>query len=262
MRKLAIVALALLLPYSSFAAEGEGAVEGEKGLPGADWKLWHADNEVASLPSLQRGARNFMAYCAGCHSLKYMRYSRMAEDLKINETQLTDYLVQPGYNKNDYIIGSLAPADGEAWFGKAPPDLSLITRAKGANYVYKFLKTFYADPKTATGVNNLALPTTAMPHVLSELQGVPNAVFKSVEVVHEGKKSEEKVFSGFEAGVTGRLSAADYDGFVRDTVQFLDYVGEPSQLYRQGLGVWVILFLLAFTGIAYKLKQEYWKDVK
>lgn len=258
MRKIAALAFAVALLSAAALTFGAaaGEAEGEKTLPGADWRDWHAGNEVASLPSLQRGARNFMAYCAGCHSLKYLRYSRMANDLKISETQLADYLIQPGDDKNKYIIASLAPTDGEAWFGKAPPDLSLIARAKGPDYVYKFLKTFYSEPKALTGVNNLALPSTAMPHVLSELQGVQSAVFKT------GKNKGELEFAGFEAGVVGRLSAADYDAFVRDTVNFLAYVGEPSQLYRQSLGVWVVLFLLAFTGIAFKLKQEYWKDVK
>ena len=246
-----------LLPAAALAAlAAEGESEAQAGLPGVDWRQWHAANEVASLPSLQRGARNFMAYCAGCHSLKYQRYSRMASDLKITDAQLAAYLIQPGDDRNQYITGSLAPADGEAWFGKAPPDLSLIARAKGPDYVYRFLKTFYSDPKAATGVNNLALPATAMPHVLSELQGVQNALFKN------GDKKGEVEFTGFEVAVPGRLSAADYDAFVRDTVNFLAYVGEPSQIYRQNIGVWVILFLLAFTAIAYKLKQEFWKDVK
>lgn len=261
MRKIATIAFALtLFPVASLAtlaaeAAGEAGKE-ETALAGHDWTHWEAGNQVSSLPSLQRGARNFMGYCSGCHSLKYMRYSRMAEDLKISETQLEQYLIQPGDNKNNYIIGSMAAADGEAWFGKAPPDLSLITRAKGPDYVYRFLKTFYADPAKPTGVNNLALPATAMPHVLAELQGVQQAVYQN------GEAKGETVFVGFQSGVVGRLSATEYDDFVRDTVNFLDYVGEPSQLSRQGLGVWVVLFLLTFTGIAYLLKQEYWKDVK
>jgi ubiquinol-cytochrome c reductase cytochrome c1 subunit len=255
MRKIAAIALALsLLSCASLpviaAEEPEGAVSA------TDWETWKPNNSLASLASLQRGARDFMGYCAGCHSLKYMRYSRMAADLKIPEAVLQQSLIQPGDNKNNYIMGSLAPADGEAWFGKAPPDLSLIARSKGTEYIYQFLKTFYAEPGAPTGVNNLALPGTAMPHVLSELQGVQTALFKS------GAAPGEKIFAGFESAVAGRLSAAQYDDFVRDIVNFLDYVGEPTQLERQGLGIWVVLFLLAFTGIAYLLKKEYWKDVK
>jgi ubiquinol-cytochrome c reductase cytochrome c1 subunit len=277
MRKHALVAIgaafALTLSpvaaLSAMAAEGTaaavkdtaavaeaGAAESEPSESATDWESWKPGNSISSLASLQRGARNFMGYCVGCHSLKYMRYSRMAADLKIPDAMLEQNLVQPGDNKNNYIIGSLAPADGEAWFGKAPPDLSLIARAKGTEHIYQFLKTFYAEPGAPTGVNNLALPGTAMPHVLAELQGVQTAVFKS------GALPGEKVFAGFKPGIAGRLSAAEYDDFVRDIVNFLDYVGEPTQLTRQGLGVWVVLFLLAFTGIAFLLKNEYWKDVK
>lgn len=263
MRKLPAIALAIafipLASVATLAAEEAAAAKsggGESEESATDWQSWEPGNAETSLPSLQRGARNFMAYCSGCHSLKYMRYSRMAADLKIDDQLLEKDLIQPGDNKNGYIIGSLAPADGEAWFGKAPPDLSLIARSKGTEYVYQFLKTFYSDPNAPTGVNNLALPGTAMPHVLSDLQGVPTAVFKN------GPTPGEKVFAGFEPGVPGRMSPKEYDEFVRDTVNFLDYVGEPAKLARESLGVWVVLFLLAFTGIAYLLKAEYWKDVK
>ena len=167
-------------------------------------------------------------------------------------------------NKNGYMLTTLNAADGEAWFGKTPPDLSLIARSKGADYVFQFMKTFYADPNTATGVNNLALPGTAMPHVLSELQGVNAGVFREIEVPAAGDQpaSRKIEFLRFEPNVPGKLSATEYDDFVRDLVNFLDYVGEPVKAQRVSLGVWVVLFLLAFSGIAYLLKAEYWKDVK
>lgn len=126
----------------------------------------------------------------------------------------------------------------------------MITRSKGSDYVYQFLKTFYLDPKAATGTNNLALPGTAMPHVLSDLQGLQRAVF--------GKDGR---FEKFETDVAGQESAAEYDSFVRDTVNFLEYAGEPAKLHRATIGVWVVLYLLLFTAIAWLLKQEYWKDV-
>ena len=243
------------------AAKGESASEGEN--EAAHWNHWTAGNEITNIGSLQRGARNFMAYCSGCHSLKYSRYSRVAQDLAIPDEQLEQYLVTPGQDKNGYMLTTLQAADGEAWFGKAPPDLSLIARARGVDYLYQFLKTFYADPNTATGVNNLALPGTAMPHVLGELQGVNAAVIREVEVPSAGgapatKKAE---FVRFEPYVKGKLTEAEYDEFVRDTVNFLDYVGEPAKAKRVALGVWVVLFLLAFSGFAYLLKKEYWKDV-
>jgi ubiquinol-cytochrome c reductase cytochrome c1 subunit len=228
------------------------------------WNHWTPNNEINNTDSLQRGARNFVAYCSGCHSLKYSRYSRVGKDLHIPDEQLDEFLVLPGDNKNGYMLSTLAQADGEAWFGKAPPDLSLITRSKGTDYLFQFLKTFYVDPNTATGVNNLALPGTAMPHVLAELQGVKAGVFREVPVPASGDQpATTKVeFVRFEDHLPGRLSAAEYDDFLRDTVNFLDYVGEPAKARRISLGVWVVLFLLAFTGIAYLLKLEYWKDVK
>jgi ubiquinol-cytochrome c reductase cytochrome c1 subunit len=258
------------------AAPAEAAEPAEAGAAAAEqpgeggeheavhWNHWTPNNEINNIGSLQRGARNFVAYCSGCHSLKYSRYTRVGEDLNIPDDQLDEFLVLPGDSKNGYMLTSLAPADGEAWFGKAPPDLSLITRSKGADYVFQFMKTFYADPNTATGVNNLALPGTAMPHVLSELQGVNAGVFREVPVPASGDQpaSTKVEFVRFENHVPGRLSAAEYDDFLRDTVNFLDYVGEPAKARRVSLGVWVVLFLLAFTGIAYLLKLEYWKDVK
>ena len=229
----------------------------------AGWER-SADNEVANLPSLQRGARNFMAYCSGCHSLKFMRYSRLAEDLKIPDTQRDQYLVPPGAKFTDYIKSSMPEKDAAEWFGRAPPDLSLVTRSRGSDWVFNFLTTFYADPASRqTGVNNLQLPGTAMPHVLSSLQGVQNAVWRNVE--HEGEDGTPVVtreFEKFEPGATASVTPAQYDEFVRDTVNFLQYVGDPTQLEREGLGIWVVLFLLMFTGIAYMLKKEYWKDVR
>jgi ubiquinol-cytochrome c reductase cytochrome c1 subunit len=271
----AVVATVLAFSPAAFSqapASAPAAAAGEAAPAKAEageqepvhWNHWTPNNEINNTDSLQRGARNFVAYCSGCHSLKYSRYSRVGKDLHIPDEQLEQFLVLPGDNKNGYMLSTLAPADGEAWFGKTPPDLSLITRSKGADYVFQFLKTFYADPNTATGVNNLALPGTAMPHVLAELQGVQAGVFREVAVPASGDQpaSTKVEFVRFEDHVPGRMSAAEYDDFLRDTVNFLDYVGEPAKARRISLGVWVVLFLLVFTGIAYLLKLEYWKDVK
>jgi ubiquinol-cytochrome c reductase cytochrome c1 subunit len=237
--------------------------EETEGAHGADWQAWHADNEVENLASLQRGARNFMGYCLGCHSLKYQRYSRTADDLQIPQEAFDKYLLPPGEKATNYILSSLPQADAEAWFGKAPPDLSLMARARGTDYIYQFLKTFYVDPTKTTGVNNLRLDTTAMPHVLSELEGLKQAVFKNGADRGAGadKPAADKRFVRFEQLAPGSLSEADYDRFVRDTVNFLDYVSEPAQVQRRALGVWVVLFLLLFTWLAWLLKKEYWKDV-
>jgi ubiquinol-cytochrome c reductase cytochrome c1 subunit len=218
-----------------------------------------ADNQIGNLPSLQRGARNFMAYCSGCHSLKFVRYSRVAQDLKISDELRDQLLVKPGAKFTDYITSSMPEKDAAEWFGKAPPDLSLTARSRSPDWIFNFLTTFYADAASQqTGVNNLQLPGTAMPHVLSSLQGVRSAVWRNVE--HAGAATKE--FEKFEPGVQGSLTAAQYDEFVRDTVNFLQYASDPTQMERQGLGVWVVLFLLLFTGIAYLLKKEYWKDVR
>jgi Cytochrome c1 len=254
---------ALVLVLAALCGGAYASEHAEEGGYGSDWQSWRANTNVANLSSLQRGARNFFSYCYGCHSLKYVRYSRLAKDLAIPTDLMQKHLLPAGAEMTDYVVTSLPVADGEAWFGKAPPDLSLIVRARGADYVYQFLKTFYVDPsKPVTGVNNLALDGTAMPHVLSDLEGLKRAVFRTVE--HTGENGEvvtERVFDHFEEVTPGRMSTEEYDVFVRDLVTFLDYVGEPSQLVRRSVGVWVILFLLVFTWLAWLLKREYWKDV-
>ncbi len=256
------LAIAMVLSCTLTAGAAVAAEEQEGGALGDSWKHWHAKNEVTNVASLQRGARNFMSYCQGCHSLKYVRYSRLAQDLEIPPEQLEKFLLPPGDKPADYVTTSMPPADAETWFGKVPPDLSLMVRARGRDYIYQLLKTFYADPSRPTGVNILRLPNTAMPDVLSELEGVKKAVFKNVEVTGPaGQPHAEQVLEKFEMVLPGRMTEAEYDSFVRDTVNFLDYASEPTQAKRRALGVWVVLFLIAFTWMAWLLKKEYWKDV-
>ena len=161
-------------------AEGEAAAKA-----GANWQHWRADNNVTDMPSVQRGARNFTSYCLGCHSLKYERWSRLGADLAIPPDLLQKDLIPPGDKDTQYILTTMPAEDAANWFGKTPPDLSLMARARGRDYIYQFLKTFYVDPTRQTGANNLRLPTTAMPHVLSELEGLKRAVFRD-EVKAEG----------------------------------------------------------------------------
>jgi ubiquinol-cytochrome c reductase cytochrome c1 subunit len=256
----AFVLAIALASGSLWAAEAAGGEE--KAAGPTDWQRWTADNSVENTASLQRGARNFTSYCLGCHSLKYMRWSRIGADLKIPPGELEQDLVPVGDKSVNYIQSSMPAADAEAWFGKAPPDLSLMARERGTDYLYQFLKTFYVDPTRQTGANNLRLPNVAMPDVLSEVEGLKKAVYKSVETHSaDGKTGSEQVFDHFEQIAPGRMSAAEYDAFVRDTVNFLDYVGEPAQVLRRSTGLWVVLFLLAFTWLAWLMKQEYWKDV-
>jgi ubiquinol-cytochrome c reductase cytochrome c1 subunit len=237
---------------------GTTAAVAEAAAFGADWPTWQADNDVADMASVQRGARNYVSYCMGCHSLKYEHWSRLGQDLNITPAMLEKDLLPPGDKPNDYILTSMPAADAAAWFGKTPPDLSLMVRARPHGYLYQFLKTFYVDPTRPTGANNLRLPATAMPHVLSELEGLKGAVYR--QEPKEGGGTEQ-VFDHFVTLAPGRLSAAEYDGFVRDTVNFLDYVSDPTQTARRNLGVWVLLFLLVFTWLAWLVKREYWKDV-
>jgi ubiquinol-cytochrome c reductase cytochrome c1 subunit len=220
---------------------------------GSDWESWEPDNSVADVASLQRGLRDFAGYCRGCHSLKYMRYSRMANDLQIKPDQLQKFLLPAGAKPSDYVATPMPSADALTWFGKVPPDLSLIARARGDGYLFRFLTTFFSDPTRSTGANNLQLPSVAMPHVLSTLEGVKIAVFKTV--------NKEQVFDHFVQVAPGSLSHEEYLATVRDLVNFLDYVGEPAQVQRRSLGIKVVLFLLAFTALTYFLKREYWKNV-
>lgn len=251
MRKFAAFVLALTcLPFAAPGAES--AAESAASKP-VDWEAWHAGNAVEDTASLQRGARNFMNYCNGCHSLKYVRYQRMADDLKIPTSVLEKDLVPPGSTALSYITTSLPAADAVNWFGKVPPDLSLIARSKGTDYVYQLFKTFYVDPGSPTGSNDLAYPGLAMPAVLSDLSGVNEAVYR--------QQGGQKVFDHFESIVPGTLTPAQYDEFVRDTVNFLDYVGDPSQIERRTIGIWVVLFLVFLTWLTWLLKKEYWKDV-
>ena len=243
---LAFVAVLAALPALSLAAGGEAHVE-------------KASNDIHNQASLQRGAKNFVNYCLACHSARYVRYNRVAADIGLSEQQMVENLLWSGESPHSTMTNGLHADDGKQWFGVAPPDLSLIARSKGTDYVYTFLKSFYADPAKSTGVNNLSLPGTAMPHVLWELQGTQEAVWEGHT---DAQGNVQKHFKEFKLASPGKLTPEEYDAFVRDTVNFLEYIGEPVQARRQALGYWVIAFLVFFTLLAYALKKEYWKDVK
>jgi ubiquinol-cytochrome c reductase cytochrome c1 subunit len=240
-----IVLLAVGLLGATLASAEEGGIALKK-----------ADTDISNTDSLQRGARNFMNYCSGCHSLKYLRYNRMAEDLKIPESELKNLMFTS--DKAFEGVQSALPADAEGWFGKQPPDLSLMARARGVDYLYSLWHGYYQDTTRPWGVNNLYLPAIAMPHVLVELQGLQKAVFK---VEKDPAGNDHAVLQGTEPIGPGLMKPEEYDGFVRDLVNFLDYAGEPIKDKRQSIGVFVTLFLLVFFVFAYLLKKEYWKDV-
>ena len=188
-----------------------------------------ANNDVSDVNSLQRGAGNFFNYCAGCHSLKFIRYNQIAEDLDLNESQLVQDLIFTQAKPEDAVITNMLPSDGSRWFGKSPPDLSLITRSRGTDQVYNFLRTFYKDSTSPTGADNRALPGTSMPNVLWLVQE--------------------------------QLKEKEFDQFTLDIVNFLDYVSEPIQSERKRIGIWVILFLLVFLVFSYFLYKDIWKEV-
>jgi len=202
-----------------------------------------------------------MNYCSGCHSAQFVRFNRIGQDLGITDAELKANLMFATEKSFDTIKASMPSADARKWFGNAPPDLSLIARARGTDYLYNFLLGFYADASRPTGVNNTMLPGTAMPHVLADLQGVQVAVFAPKN--KDAKEGEDAggEFQRFNLPNPGTLSPEKYQEFVRDTVNFLDYMGEPVQVKRRDLGVWVLLFLLVFTGFAFLLKREYFRDI-
>ena len=221
-------------------------------------ELEPARNEIGNVASLQRGARNFMNYCSGCHSAQYVRYNTIAKDLMLNEDQVIEYLMFNAEKTFETVQATMSSESAAKWFGQPPPDMSLIARSRGTDYIYNFLKGFYVDPESPTGVDNRILGGTSMPHVLWRLQGYQEAVFEEVETANGGV---ENVFSHFEPVTTGALSPEEYDSFVRDTVNFLEYISEPVRGTRRVLGVWVLVGLLVFLIIANMLKNQIWKDV-
>jgi ubiquinol-cytochrome c reductase cytochrome c1 subunit len=218
-----------------------------------------AEIDPDNVSSLQRGARNFMNYCSGCHSAQYVRFNTIGKSLDLSEEQLVDNLMFNAEKTFETIKSSMPPADAARWYGTPPPDMSLMARAKGADYVYNFLKGFYVSPESPTGVDNLVLAGTSMPHVLWELQGFQAANF---EHHNNDDGSVTTTFEGFEQLSPGSMDAEDYDEFVRDTVNFLVYIAEPIRSDRRKLGVWVIMFLIFFFILSVQLKKQIWKDVK
>ena len=240
---------------------GVGAAQANEAAAG--WQR-PAENEVANLASLQRGARNFMAYCSGCHSLKYARYSRVAEDLKISDELRDQLLVKPGAKFTDYIRSSMPDKDATDWFGKVPPDLTLVARSRasgagsGPDYLYTLLRSYYRDDTKPTGWNNAAFPNIGMPHPLWELQGERKPVHQKIE--SHGHEAER--LAGWDVVKPGKMTQAEYDQNVGDLVAYLQWMAEPAAKNRVRIGVWVLIFLGFFTVVAWRLNAAYWKDVK
>ena len=214
--KIKLALASTLLSFNVFAA--------------GDLHLDHANTDISDTASLQNGAKLFMNYCSGCHAIGFMRYNRIAKDLNLSDSLVAEHLMFAGEKPGETITTAMPKEGAAKWFGVTPPDLSLVARAKGTDWIYTYLRGFYEDDSKVFGVNNKVLESASMPDVLWSLK--------------EGK------------------SEAEFDQDVRDITNFLDYVGEPAKLIRTSLGVWVLLFLSVLLVLTYLLKKEYWKDVK
>ena len=240
---------------SRLTAFAAGLLVSASALASSGGNLQQSGADLDDQASLQRGAALYMNYCSGCHSLKYLRYARIGEDLGLTEDEVQQNLNLNGGKIGDHVISPMSAQMGVAAFGKAPPDLSVISRVRGSDWIYTYLKSFYLDESRPVGWNNKLFANASMPNPLWELQGLQQPV--------HGKKTAggEMPVEGFTISQAGTQDAQAFDQTARDITNFLEYVGEPAALKRQSIGVWVILFLSALTFLAYLLKQEYWKDV-
>jgi len=220
---------------------------------GGGVELESADIDLSDSASLERGAKYYVTYCLGCHSAKHIRYKRIAIDLHLDEGEILKNVAPLGAGIYDQMHSAMNGHDAEKWFGTTPPDLSLIARSRGADWLYSYLKGFYSEPGKPTGVNNTVFKDVAMPNVFWQLQGTQTAIINKVE--------GQEVVTALKLEEPGQLSPQEFDKLVNDLVNFLVYVGEPVQLERQAMGKFVLFFLLMFIALAYLLKKEYWKDV-
>lgn len=245
MKNLIIALIIGLLPLSANAA-------------GGGMKNMTVDIDLENKSSLQRGAQLFSNYCLSCHSANYMRYNRMATDLGLTDKQVEDNLMFAGEKVGETMTVAMTKEDGKAWFGTKVPDLTVITRSRGSDWLYTYLMTFYVDESRPFGMNNQRFPAVGMPHVLWELEGLKKPVYET-HAGHGGK--EEKTIVGFETVVPGKMSAVEYDSAMKDLVNFMTYMGEPMKLERQRWGVLAMIFLALLFVVAYALKKEYWRDI-
>jgi ubiquinol-cytochrome c reductase cytochrome b subunit len=266
---LLVVILLTVLPLKAAGAEAEF----DCGTVACD----HIDTDVSDMASLQSGATTYMNYCMGCHSLEYGRYQRTADDLGIPVELFDKYLKLDASAKiGSLMTNSIATADAKKWFGAAPPDLTLVARVRSPEWLYTYLRTFHSDPSRPWGVNNKVFKDVGMPHVLAELQGMPECAPGPVHahnggVLRDPLTGKDVLFGedgkalnpcgSFTYSSEGTLSPAEYDKVIYDLVNFLEYVGEPAQLKSKRIGGFVLLFIALFFVFTYLLNREYWKDV-
>jgi ubiquinol-cytochrome c reductase cytochrome c1 subunit len=224
---------------------------------GSGIHLDKANIDPTNKQSLQRGARLFVNYCLSCHSAALMRYERIGADLGIDEKLVSENLMFTGGKVGDLMTVATADDDSKEWFGTVPPDLTVIARARGVDWLYTYLRSFYRDDSKITGVNNLVFADVGMPHVMWELQGWQDPVITTTKD-HDGV---ERKSIALELAEPGLMTPVEFDRATRDLVNFLDYMGEPAKYERRSLGVKVLLFLFMFLVLAILLKKEYWKDI-
>ena len=208
--------------------------------------------DLADHESLQRGARIFINQCLNCHSAGYMRYSRL-QDLGLTEDQIKENLLFTSEKPGETMSVAMTKADAKAWFGATPPDLSVISRSRGADWLYTYLRSFYRDESRPSGWNNLVFDKVGMPHVLWTLQGEMVPVHKKV--------GEHEVIDHLALAKPGSVTLAQYDAMMSDLVNYMVWMGEPAKMQRQQLGLMVLGFLAVFFVVAYYLKKEFWKDI-
>lgn len=239
MKKILQSCLLILMPLGVFASAGID--------------LDSADIDLTDKASLKNGAYLYTQYCLGCHSAKYLRYLNLVDDFDIDKQEILAKIAPEGAGIYDKMLTSMSSHDAKKWFGIKPPDLSLIARSRGADWLYSYLKGFYIDPSRPLGINNTAFTDVGMPNPFWKLQGSQKPIYEKVD--------GQKIITGLVLQRPGIMNAKEFDQSVNDIVNFLVYAGEPIQLERKRMGKYVLFFILIFSVIAYLLKKEYWKDV-
>ena len=259
MKKIILALIMTAVPVWSWAT-GDG-----------DIKLDHAKINLSDTASLQRGAHIFVNYCLSCHSARYMRYNRMGRDLGISDELLRKHMLFAADKVGDLMIAVMPDKDAKDWFGAVPPDLTLVARSRGPDWIYTYLRSFYRDNKSGSGWNNAVFKNVSMPHVLYEWQGRQRPVFRTekrsvIEIDKDGKKIKKsvdvKIFDHLELDRPGIMDKKQFDTAMLDLTNFLVYLGDPAKLVRYEIGIYVLIFLVVFLFFAYLLKKNYWKDVE
>ena len=250
---IALIILGYLFTAWMFLTASGSASAAEVGVP-----LRHANVNLSDTGSLQRGARYFVNYCLSCHSVSYMRYERMADDLDISHDILESNLMFAASKKGALMKAAMTEEQGKEWFGKAPPDLSVMARVKSPDYLFTYLTGFYPDSSSATGWNNVVYPQVAMPHVMWEQQGMQEPIQAEGEDKGTAGSGAPTEFKQLQAGM---MSSSEFDTAMHDLTSFLVYVAEPAKLKRYTIGLWVLMFLGVLLTLTWFLKKEYWRDV-